>query len=159
MLLNFETDVNISTSEGITPLMLACKENHISVVETLLVSNANVAQCNEDKCSPLEYACTPGNTDIINVLLEHGANINWANKKELPLFILHKNADINSKDLFGGTPLHEACFKGDNEIIKILLKKGAKINITDNSGKSSVAIAKESGFRSIVEFLDNANTV
>ncbi|VDH97588.1 Hypothetical predicted protein, partial [Mytilus galloprovincialis] len=173
MLLNLEVDVNIPNKDGTTPLMLACRGNHTDVVESLLLSNADVNQCNKVKSSPLEYTCYAGNIDIVNLLLELGARTNLANINGLtPLHIacmnkhekvvsvlIEKKADISSKDLIGETPLYKACVIGDIKIVKILLNKGAKINLTDTSGKSPAAIANDNGFSSIVELLDNANTV
>ncbi|CAG2230782.1 unnamed protein product [Mytilus edulis] len=153
----YEPEVNITDKAGVTPLMVACKGSHFDVVETLLVSNADATQCDNDKRSPLEYACNAGNVDTFNLLLEHGAVINLTNKSGItPLHaacmnnhiqvvnaLIEKMADINSVDVHGETPLYKACFNGDIEIVKTLLKKDAKINISDTSGTPPVAIARK----------------
>jgi len=46
--------------------------------------------------------------------------------------LILKGADINGRDTQGGTPLHWACSHGNMNIIKLLIKKGANINLIDD---------------------------
>ena len=39
---------------------------------------------------------------------------------------------INSKDAIGESPLRWACVNGNSEVVKILLKRGALVNILNN---------------------------
>ena len=63
--------------------------------------------------------------------------------------LLNPNATVED----GNTPLHVACDSGHDSIVKLLIDKGAKIDILNNSGKSPFYLACQHGHDSIVEFL------
>lgn len=66
---------------------------------------------------------------------------------------------VNAKDSNGWTPLHESVRGGHEEIVRVLVEKGANINDKTSgvNGKSALYIAKEvHGEDSvIVEFLES----
>ena len=47
-----------------------------------------------------------------------------------------KNIDINETDDDGFTPLMFACSEGNKEIVKLLVKSGADLNLQDNYGET-----------------------
>jgi len=55
------------------------------------------------------------------------------------------NIDVNELDEFGYTPLHLACDRGNVDIVKILLKKGADITIKDPDGFLALELAHVAG--------------
>ncbi|MCL2888261.1 MAG: ankyrin repeat domain-containing protein [Elusimicrobia bacterium] len=67
---------------------------------------------------------------------------------------LNNGADVNyrAQDT-QDTILMDACFNGDENIVKLLLSRGADINLKDNSGCTAVASAAFMGRREIVDFL------
>lgn len=52
--------------------------------------------------------------------------------------------DINSKSKDGKTPLMICASKGCSDLVRLLLERGAKINLTDNSNKTALIYAIES---------------
>ena len=44
------------------------------------------------------------------------------------------HADVNARDFNGYTPLHHAAARGDNELIKYLMSKGADITAVSREG-------------------------
>ena len=69
---------------------------------------------------------------------------------------LAAGTDVNVKDKFGFTPLHEATGAGHKEIAELLIAKGASVNAKDNNGWTPLfyAAAKTgSGHKEIVELL------
>jgi len=60
---------------------------------------------------------------------------------------------INYVDDNGTTPLHQAVCLGDEEIVSLLLEKGADCNIQDNNGTSPLMIATCENNASIVQLL------
>lgn len=54
-----------------TPLSLACKFNHVSLVCSLLKNNANALVKDEDGETPLHVACRKGNPEVVDILCNH----------------------------------------------------------------------------------------
>jgi len=50
-------------------------------------------------------------------------------------------ADVNARDHNGYTPLHHAASRGDNELIKYLVSKGADVRAVARSGQTTVDMA------------------
>ena len=99
------SDVNGKDSLGRTPLYRAAYNGHIDVVKLLLDNKADVNTPDENGWTALHGASYKGRPVIVVTLISGKAN-------------------INAKDVDGDTPLDWA--KGKKEIIKLLLKNGAK---------------------------------
>jgi ankyrin repeat protein len=50
-------------------------------------------------------------------------------------------ADVNARDFAGYTPLHHAAARGDNEMIRYLVSKGADVMAVARSGQTTVDMA------------------
>lgn len=50
--------------------------------------------------------------------------------------LLNRGGDVMARDLFGNTPLHNACALGDKNVIQSLLAHGANPNVNNNNGES-----------------------
>jgi ankyrin repeat protein len=50
-------------------------------------------------------------------------------------------ADVNVRDHFGYTPVHHAASRGDNELIRYLVSKGADVTAVSRSGQTTVDVA------------------
>lgn len=68
------------------------------------------------------------------------------------LLIKH-NAELNTKDISGWTPLHVACAENDVELVRLLVSRGARINATDNHGNSPLRLARQIGSKEVIEYL------
>jgi serine/threonine-protein phosphatase 6 regulatory ankyrin repeat subunit B len=55
--------------------------------------------------------------------------------------LLENGANVDSKDTLGTTPLIIASNNGNYEIVELLLKYGATIDITDKRGHSAMLLA------------------
>lgn len=68
--------------------------------------------------------------------------------------LLEKGDDVNSNDnCFGITPLHCASYRGNEEMVELLLERKADINATCKEGNTALHIAAEQGHRKIVKLL------
>ena len=88
---------------GNTPLLMACRDAHLAVVEILLTAqDCSIAY---DKYSrfPLHYSCRHGWLDMTRRLVEQYC------------------CDPESRDSGGDTPLHEACREGHVDIVTYLV--------------------------------------
>ncbi len=64
---------------------------------------------------------------------------------EILKYLITKNANVDSTDNFGNTPLFKAIFKRNSspELINILIKNGTDIDRENNSGNSPKELAKK----------------
>lgn len=126
LLLKYDADVNLASKNAWTPLYVACYKGDINAVKLLLDNNASVnpvVGSPEKNWDPLYIAANNGHKDIVEFLLERKANPN------LPSFD-------------GGTALHAAVQKDHLEVVKVLLKYGAKLDIKNTEGLTAYDIAK-----------------
>src|SRR5688572_574106 len=63
-------------------------------------------------------------------------------------------ADVNMRDTWGGTALYHAAFSGHREIVRLLLKAGAKTNLKRRDDATPASIARERGFPEIAELIE-----
>ncbi|KDR84884.1 hypothetical protein GALMADRAFT_298243 [Galerina marginata CBS 339.88] len=61
--------------------------------------------------------------------------------------------DLNALDEFGYAPIHLACDRGNVDIVKFLLARGADRNITDPDGLSPLELSQEAGHSEIETLL------
>ena len=66
-------------------------------------------------------------------------------------------ADVNAKDIDGGTALMCVVALGRLNVVKELIKAGADVNAKDNNGKSALDYAKEEKTYRYREFVTRSN--
>lgn len=115
---------NFSKNDEKTCLNLAINYSRKDIVELLLKSGAFVNIDDLSFESPLQKACKKDNIDIIQMLLHFKADPNVKNNFSLPLHISIKNNSIHVE-----------------QIIFLLLKFGANLNILDSSNSSPLFTA------------------
>merc|ERR1712154_639926 len=64
------------------------------------------------------------------------------------------DADIDAYDKASLTPLHEAASAGKGGAIKLLLKSGANVVLTDKNNKTALDIAKDYNRLTCVKYLE-----
>ncbi|XP_058459318.1 uncharacterized protein LOC131435441 [Malaya genurostris] len=138
-MINEGDDTNGKDLEGRTPLHYAVNSGLIEIVKLLLSKGADVTQATNKGNTPLHTAASKGNAAIVEELLQqmeqHGIN-----------------DFINSKTTATGTTsLHIAAKNGYLDVTKILLKRGAAYNPTNNDNKTPLEI---SGNRYITYLLE-----
>jgi len=63
--------------------------------------------------------------------------------------------DLNAVDEYGYTPLHLACDRGNIDMVRLLLKKGADHSLKDPDNLSPIELAKEAGQSDIEAMLSS----
>lgn len=115
MLLSEGANVNTSTREKITPLMITCEKNNPDAVNILLENRAKVNIINKDGKTALMTASQYGTSEIIAALLDH-------------------KADVKARDKLGNTSLHIASRYNTSESVTVLLDAGSDINAMNDKG-------------------------
>jgi len=151
LLLNYYIDIEATTNTGATPLYLVCKtgaahmEAAIDIIKALLL--ADIGDDEEDKYInrkeehgyfPLYIASKNGDEDIVELLLAY-------------------SADVQEKTEQGDTSLmiavQENNKKSHLEVIKMLLKASADLEITDNTGHNALFWAQQNGDAEVIELI------
>jgi ankyrin repeat protein len=110
------TSINDTDDNENTALILACDDNLLYIVDTLIKNNADVNLANKDGETPLMMAHT---SKIIDMLL----NVN--------------NIDINKKNKYKDTALTKS-FNNVSKLEKLLNQKNIDVNIQNKWGKTAI---------------------
>ena len=131
---------NVRDKWGRVPLVMACRNHRIEIVEHLLKNKAEPDMKDSDKLTGLVVASNAGNFDIVKLLISYGA-------------------DVNVKDGVSYTPVMYAAEDGRLDIVDFLVSKGAKLNTestcTITKGLTGLALmyAAQAGHIRIVKYL------
>ncbi|MFC1763445.1 ankyrin repeat domain-containing protein [Planctomycetota bacterium] len=177
LLLEHGANVDNKASWEEPPLGWAISLNDPYFRNILLAHGANVETKNPLGETYLQSVARSGRTESIQWLLEAGANFNAMSdngqtalhiildinsvnyersklSKDTLELLLSKGADVELKDKDGRTPLHLASESADEDVVELLLDKGAKINEKENeSGLTALHHAARIGKRNVAELL------
>ena len=131
---NFLLDINPSTKNGVTPMILAAELGQTDIVKFYIkkLQNKNPPQISNGQFArrtPLHQAAEKGHLDIVKI-------------------IANSISDKNPKDVHGITPLHMAAGRGHLEVVKYLTKFIRNVDIKTDSFyefKTPVQIAAQDG--------------
>ncbi len=73
-------------------------------------------------------------------------------------FLLERGANVNHRNTAGETALFRAVYRGNLELVQLLVSKGAETKIKTISGLSVMELAEERGEDSIIEYLKSRQT-
>ncbi|KPK63612.1 hypothetical protein AMJ83_06195 [candidate division WOR_3 bacterium SM23_42] len=177
LLLAHGLDINAMNDFGWTPLSNAAFRN-AEITQFLISRGAKVnphrieqkeaCTCHAEYQTPLHCAVRRDSLNIVRLLVENGAVINITDNDEMtPLhiavsdgnsaiteYLLSQNAQLNIKENhWGRTELHTAAINGYDDIVELLVNKGADVNAQDIEGKTSLDHTLHHGFDSITSFL------
>lgn len=161
-------NVNAKDSDGHTPLHIAIKNQHPSII-ALLLCHPNIDLSLRDKTglSPFATALTVRNHKAAEAILDKMPNaaeqtdnkgrnfLHTAiqkNDSESVLFLLSINVDVNSRvnDANQTPPLHLAAASGDEVLVRSLFLAGARPNDVDAHKRNALHVASEAGHANIV---------
>lgn len=112
----------------------------ISEIIELIVRGCNPNCADGEGLTPLHYAAEFGKSDSIYCLFDTAGDV----------------LKVDSKDKYGWTPLFSAVHHGNHKCVRLLLKFGASVHLTDNNGKTSLHIACAQNRGRICDTLVNA---
>ncbi|MGB3466315.1 MAG: ankyrin repeat domain-containing protein [Cyclobacteriaceae bacterium] len=128
--------LNSYSTDGFTPLGLACFFGHYNTAAFLIEAGAdvNLPSGNDFQVSPIHSACAISDKPLAELLIDHGA-------------------DVNAQQKSGSTALHSAAHHGQLGLVKYLVEKGASIKIKDADKLTPEKIAFAKGHDQIVSYL------
>ncbi len=168
--LDFGGNVNVKDEPGNTLLHWAVNEDfqgsHREMVELLIANGADVNAVDNIQVTPLHMA---SNKETAAILISKGANVNskdhegrtlvfgaarnavnapsqtWEMYLDLVQLLIGNDAELNTKDKSGTTPLHVVASSFDeskaSKICELLLTNGANVNVINNVGQTPLDVA------------------
>ena len=153
-------EVNATASAGDTPLHKACLSGETAIAEKIL---AKLKKTNRTKhlelldnyanLTPRHIACREGHAKIVDLFLKFGFDLS-STAKTVDFFGFDLSStprpDIGSNY---STPLHLACESGKEQIVAMLVCKGADV-LSEREGKiTAVHIAAKHGYIKVMKEL------
>jgi len=149
-------DTKVQTLNGFTPIQMASMSGNLDLVKLMVENRADVNVCVETGVTPLHSALSYGNTEIVKYLVEQGAKIDAEseigdqalafarnpNTYDAAAYLIKMKADVNHKNKFNQTPLHQVAGRGTaTNVAQLLIDNGADINAPTVAGMTPLAFA------------------
>lgn len=164
-LLNLGAEINACDSCGQRPLHLAVRSNQLQTAKLLLKHGAWIDVLDRFDVAPLHYAVENECLQMVNLLISHGANVNVTNclnprmllypdrfRSECVKIMLKDKTGLDSKKN-RDTALHLACERNNEEIVRVLLRNRAKVNVVGSLNQTPLHCAVMRGNLRIVKLL------
>ncbi|HME32240.1 MAG TPA: ankyrin repeat domain-containing protein [Terriglobales bacterium] len=128
------TLVKAQSSDGFTPLHLACFFGQLEAAETLIHHQADVDAVSPSRIAVIHSAAASRNAALVKLVLLAGANPNLQQQG-------------------GYTALHEAAMHNSVERAQALLDAGAARGIRSDDGLTAAEMAAQKGNKEVLELL------
>ncbi|MFV0393287.1 MAG: ankyrin repeat domain-containing protein [Coprobacillaceae bacterium] len=137
ILLDAGTDINLSDNSGRKPLMYTILSAKTEAAKYLVEQGADITIKDNDEHTALDYASTNGLRDLIALL----------------------SSNVNDTNVSGVTPLMQAVYDNQAEVVDVLLKnEDINIDAINDAGETSLLIALKNNNLRIAEVLLKAKT-
>lgn len=158
--------LNSTAIDGSIPLHIACDRKYVDLALHIIKLGADLNLKNSFGQTSLHVACSRGMTDLMKTLIDlprsilpalnlhvvdkDGCNLLHtaarAGHSQLVSFLLSLEVyDVDSVNNHGHTALHLACMSNAQEIVVVLVKHNAAINLHDMFGRTPFHFACVSG--------------
>ena len=156
-------------------LIEATQRNDVETARRLIAAGTNVNAQDEMRDSAFLLAGARGRLEILKLTLQAGADLKSTNRYggtalipachhghvETVRELLKTPIDVNHVNRLGWTALLEVVILGDGsvpyvEITRLLLARGADVNLPDNQGVTPLGHARQRGQREIASILEAA---
>jgi ankyrin repeat protein len=121
--------------KGATPFWRAAMATDVAAMKVLLVGGADPKIASTEGVTPLMVAAGLGWGANASRTVPNG----WL--PAVRFLVTETGADVNAKDIYNYTALHGAAYRGDNDVVKYLVSKGAKLDIRSKQGQTVTDMA------------------
>ncbi|MEE2742595.1 MAG: ankyrin repeat domain-containing protein [Bdellovibrionota bacterium] len=142
--LESDIDLNVRSSEWVTPLHWVCSRGNENFIKFFLQKGVNVNVTDKNESTPLHEVCKGPSINGVRLLVKAGANVlakdrlqrtalhiassNKSIKLDMVKDLLANGININEIDKNVQTPLHYACEEENTNLVKLLLNAGGYVN-------------------------------
>lgn len=131
--------------------MKAIRDNNLTLVNSMLDIglNPNFIDAYTQQ-SPLQFAVRTENMPLVELLLEKGSDINFLNHEQAtvlfeainrPAFwklLISKGINVHQQSKYNNNILHSAAYRGDLQLIKVLLDMKVDKTLRDKDGQTPI---------------------
>lgn len=158
-------DADLRARNGDTPLMAAIRSGKLAKVTLVLSENVDLAARTDDGRTALTEAAALGHDTVVRHLLRAGAKPSAgavtalteairAESMEVARLLIDAGANPGHTGRGGKAPLVLAVLNGNEELVKLLLDKGAQINERHpKDGTTALMWAANTGEKRLVQLL------
>ena len=158
--------------KGDTPLFYAAKAGHVDTISFLLNQQVSINHSNIFGKTAIFYAAENSQLEVIDLLVKNGAVLDKTDENQqgilhatllaeqhaaLVFLLEYGTIAVNLRDKFGQTPLILACDKQLSSSAKLLISKGAEIDIADNDGWTALMYCAKRGNSELMATLIGSN--
>jgi len=132
-------------ANGSTPLIEACLNSYVDMVEILLNHGASANFKNKNGCSSL--------IELTKQSHRFRKQCAHSNYKHIVEYLLEQNIEVDSRDSHGNTALIYASKNGDVDLIELLIHYGASLDLKGQYGNTALYEASAYGHLNCVQTL------
>jgi uncharacterized protein len=129
--------------EGATPLFLAAAAGNGGAIRQLVAAGGDPKLPTAQGTTPLMVASGLG-------LFENRREDTVKPALEAVKLLIEMRSDVNAIGEHGWTALHGAAYTGSNEVLEVLIKNGARMDVVDGFGQTPLSIAQAVVTRGVV---------
>ena len=166
--------INIENKIKMSPLHLAASIGDEHIISMLLDHGARINACDENGMHPIHYAVKSGKKTVIRTLLDCGASLVECDYRknnvlhhacengddDLVVYILRHTMIIDSRNIYGQTPLHLAAINCSIKGINALIQAGSNLELKDSNQmtpyKLALSNSKEENANFIMEYQNSS---
>lgn len=152
ILLDGGADPCLANNASMVPLHAVAQNGNKEIIAMLVKAGADINSADRDGKTPLIHALCAKRTESAKYLIEEGADISMAdndghraldyataNGLRDIIALLSGDGDGNA-DTFGNTPLHQACYNGQSEVVRELINI-SELNAVNDNGETPLLLA------------------
>src|SRR5271169_1057522 len=140
---------------GMSPMMVAASFNRTGALKLLLERGAGINDVDKSGSTALMLAADKGNIESVSILLDRGAYINARDNADRTVLVRVLDIPVRQPDR-----KHIADKdKADNEVkirlavARLLIEKGADLELRDNIGRTALAVAVSRGHAELAKMM------
>lgn len=174
-LLDHQADPEFQNKAGHNCLMEACYYGHLTIVELLRERGASWLARDKAGLSPLHWAVDGGHIDVVQYILNDGMDVddvdgisNWTplmrlaslgGSIQMAQVLIDRGANVNKIDNEDKSVLMLATLRGNEPLVKLLLKNNADAQYKNKYGKNALDFAVTFNRKAIITALESYTKV